>query len=159
MGLVQTMKFAIIIRAILVLSSTFYLKKCVTSNIELIDTVECPLGTMSGAKGRYQPSNNRGGNRSSEPKFKGGTPGFEHVVFTYGKGMKQGDWKEHLQSLSGIAVSSTKYGEARLARAIRKMGFEANPEPSKPGENAMTLVTKKYESMREMGQSRGGDGG
>jgi hypothetical protein len=106
------MMFAIIIRAILVLSLTFYLKRCVISNLELIDTVECPLGTMSGAKGRYQPSNNQGGNRSSEPKFKGGTPSFEHVVFTYRKGMKQGDWKDHLQSLSGIAASSTKYGGA-----------------------------------------------
>ncbi|MCP4747259.1 MAG: hypothetical protein GY874_14125, partial [Desulfobacteraceae bacterium] len=59
--------------------------------------------------------------------------------------MKQSDWKEHLQSLSAIAASSTKYGGAQLAQAIRKMGFKANPEPSKPGENATTLVTKNYE--------------
>ncbi len=138
------MKFAIIIWTILVLTSTFYLKRFVISSLELTDTVECPLGTMSGAKGRYQPSNTRGGNLLSEPKFKGGTPGFEYVVFTYGKGMKQGDRKEHLQSLSGIATSSTKYGGARLTWDIRKMGFEDNPEPEEPDEKAKTLVTKKY---------------
>ncbi len=81
----------------------------------------------------------------SEPNFKGGTPGSEHVVFTYGKGMKQGDWKEHLQSLSGIAASSTKYGGDRLARAIKKMGIEKNPEPDKPDGKSKTLLVKKYE--------------
>ncbi len=115
MGLVQTVKFEIIIWAISVLSSTFYLKRCVITDLELIDTVDCPLVTMSGAKGRYQSSNTRGRNRLSEPKFKGGTPSFEHVVFTYRKGMKQGDWKDHLKLLSGIATRSSNHGGARLA--------------------------------------------
>ncbi len=78
-----------------------------------------------------------------EPKFKGGTPGFEHVVFTYEKEMKQGDWKENLQVLLGIAASSTKYSGACLARAIRTMEFQDNPKSSDPGENMLTLLKKK----------------
>ena len=86
--LVQTMMFAGLIWAILVLSSTFYFKRCVITDVVQNDKVDCPLVTMSGAKGRYQPSNNRGGNCLSEANFKGGTSGFEHVVFTYRKRIK-----------------------------------------------------------------------
>ncbi len=38
--LVQTMMFAVIIQAILVLSSIFYLKRCVITDLELIDMVD-----------------------------------------------------------------------------------------------------------------------
>ena len=62
-----------------------------------------------------------------EPKFKGGTPVLKHIIFTYGKRVKQGNWKENLQALSGIAASLTKYVGDHLARAIRKMKFLANP--------------------------------
>ncbi len=58
--------------------------------------------------------------------------------------MKQGDWKDHLQLLLGIAASSTKHGGAQLARAIRTMTFQDNPEPVKPGDKASTLLKKKY---------------
>ncbi len=58
--------------------------------------------------------------------------------------MKQGNWKENLQALSGIAVSSTKYDRACLTRAIRTVAFQDNPEPSDPGENKTTLLKKKY---------------
>ncbi len=85
----------------------------------------------------------------SEPKFKGGTPGFKHVVFTYRKSMKQGDWKEHLQLLSRIAASSTKYGGACLAQAIRTMAFQDNPEPNNMGDKALTLLKKKYKRACE----------
>ncbi len=77
-------------------------------------TVDHHFRTMSGAKGRHQALNNRSGNYAMKSKFKGGTPGFEHVVFTYGKVMKQGNWKDHLQLLSGIVASSMKYSGARL---------------------------------------------
>ncbi len=109
--------------------------------------VDHQLGTMLGAKGRQQAFNNRSGNRESESKFKGGTLGFKHVVFTYGKGIQQGNWKEHLQLLSGIGVSFMKYGGACLARAIRTMGFQDTPKPNDPGEKASTLLKKKYERV------------
>ncbi len=85
----------------------------------------------------------------SEPKFKGGTPGFEHVVFTYRKGMKQGNWKEHLQLLSGIAANSTKHCGAQLAQAIRTTVFQDNPKPTNPGDEAWMLQKKKYERACE----------
>ncbi len=85
----------------------------------------------------------------SEPKFKRVTQGFKHVVFTYGKGMKQGNWREHLQSLSGIAANSTKYGRAFLAQAIRTMKFQDKPKLSDTGENVLTLLKKKYKRACE----------
>ena len=142
--LVQTMMFAGIIWAILVLFSRYYSKSCVITEFTRNDMVDYHLGTMPWAEGRHQASNNRNGNQPMEPKLKGGTPGFKHVVLTYKKGMKQSDWKENLQALSGIAASSTKYDGAHLARAIRAMAFQYNPKTLGWWENASTLLKKKY---------------
>ncbi len=137
------MMFAGIIWAIIVLCSTYYLKSCVITKFTQTDRVDYHLGTMLGARGRQQASGNRNGNRPLEPKFKGGTPGYEDVVFAYRKGMKQGDWKENLQALLVIEASSMKYGGSCLTRAIRTMEFLENPELLEPGANSLVLITKK----------------
>ncbi len=121
------------------------LKSCVITKFTQTNRVDTHLGTMLVARERQQASDNRNGKKSTELNFKGNTPGFEHVVFTYRKGTEQGNWKDNIQVLPGISACCTKYGKDHLARAIRIMAFPDKSKPSNPGANASTLKTKKYE--------------
>ncbi len=78
-----------IICVFLVLSSTFYFKSCFATGFMWVDKMDFRRGTMSSARAKKYTSN-KNGNRPSpkELDFKGSTPGYEHIVFLYGKRLK-----------------------------------------------------------------------
>ncbi len=108
---VQSKMIASIIRAILVLSSTYYLKVVLSLNLcgstrWIVGGEPCQALERSDTLLTIMETT------QNKPSFKGSTLGYEDVVFVYRKSMKQGDWKSNLQSLSEIAASTTKYGRA-----------------------------------------------
>ena len=102
-----------IYRAILVFSSTFYIKSLTVTSITGTTRIMAYSKSNQGAKkAPYRP------NTAKAPKFKPPTVGLEDVIFEYGTNMKAGSFQGYLDSLSGHMASSIKKGGAQAAKAV-----------------------------------------
>ena len=126
-----------VLRAILVFSSTFYIKSLSVTTV----TTAAGLKTTM-AKKQYVP---KGATKPKAATAKAPTVGLEDVVFEFGVNMKPGEFQGSLDSLSGHLAGALKNGGAAAAKAIRKMRPPDLSEPDEPGENATSKQKIGYE--------------
>ena len=101
-----------ILRALLVLSSTFSIKSLSVTTVTLAAGINFTMvKKQDGPKGTTKPK---------VATVKALMVGLEDVVFEFGTNMKPGEFQGYLDSLSGHLARALKNGGAAAAKAIRK---------------------------------------
>ena len=105
-----------VLRAILVLSSTFSIKSL---SVTTVTSIASPVGLKTSMGKKHGSAT--GTTKPKAAAAKAPTVGLKDVVFEFGTNMKPGEFQGYIDALSGHMAGTLKHGGVAAAKTIRKM--------------------------------------
>lgn len=105
------------------------------------------LNTKMAGSGKFWTFPKKQGAPTTTSKYKAVTLGLENAIFEYGDGLKQSNFSDYIDRISGVVSGMIKHGGPKAAKAMCKLEPPINVEPVEVDTTSGTIKQKiKYKN-------------